>query len=172
MGDDAEVNERIERAVDDLDVTIKHIRSAIFGLTTAAHSSDGIRVRVGSLLHDAASVLGFQPRVFFDGPIDSTLPDGVAADMLATMSEALTNVARHANATRVDVSLVVGHEVMLTVADDGVGPPAPSSAVGRGLGNMATRAERHGGTLQLGSTPTGGTVLTWRVPFPPRRASQ
>ena len=152
----AEVMERIEQAVEDLDVTIKHIRSAIFGLSTTADSGDGVRDRVRSLVQETAAVLGFEPRVVFDGPVDTMVPEAIAADLLATIGEALTNVARHAGATRVDVSL--------TVADNGVGPPAPATPGGQGLDNMAVRAERHGGTLQLDAGRTGGTTLTWRAP--------
>ena len=157
--------ERIEQAVDDLDVTIKHIRSAIFGLSTTADSGDGVRDRVRSLVQETAAVLGFEPRVVFDGPVDTLVPEAIAADLLATIGEALTNVARHAGATRVDVSLTVEDEVVvLTVADDGVGPPAPGTPGGQGLDNMAVRAERHGGTLQLDAGRTGGTIVTWRAP--------
>ena len=163
-GDNAEVMERIEQAVDDLDVTIRHIRSAIFGLSTTADSGDGVRDRVRSLVQETATVLGFAPRVVFAGPVDTMVPEAIAADLLATIGEALTNVARHANATRVDVSLTVEDEVVLTVADDGVGPPAPGTPGGQGLDNMAVRAERHGGTLQLVVGRTGGTLLTWRAP--------
>ena len=161
--DGDEVMERIEQAVEDLDVTIKHIRSAIFGLATTADSG-GVRDRVRSLLQESATVLGFEPRVVFDGPVDTMVPEAITPDLLATIGEALTNVARHAGATRVDVSLTVEDEVVLTVADDGVGPPAPGTPGGRGLGNMAVRAERHGGTLQLEAGRTGGTILIWRAP--------
>ena len=163
--DDAEVAERIERAVDDLDLTIKHIRSAIFGLSTSARGEDGVGERMMSLLGEATAVLGFEPQMFFDGPVDTAVPDVIAADLLATLREALTNVARHAGATRVDVSLAVGDEVVLSVADDGVGPPSTGASRGKGLGNMASRARRHGGTLELcAAGDGGGTVVTWRVP--------
>ena len=164
VGDKAEVIDRVEQAVEDLDVTIKHIRSAIFGLSTTADSGDGVRDRVRSLLQETATVLGFEPRVVFDGPVDTMVPEAITADLLATVGEALTNVARHANATRVDVSLTVEDEVVLTVVDDGVGPPGPGTPGGRGLGNMAVRAKRHGGTLQVVAGRTGGTILIWRAP--------
>lgn len=172
VGDNAEVVERVEQAVDDLDVTIKHIRSAIFGLSSTALKSDGVADRTMSLVGDAATVLGFEPRVFFDGPVDTMVPGAVAADLLATLHEALTNVARHARATRVDVSVAVGDEVVLTVADDGVGPPTEDTATGRGLGNMAERAKRHGGTLRFDCAPTGGTILVWSAPTRPPGAGQ
>ena len=165
-GDNAVVIERIEGAVEELDVTIKHIRSAIFGLSTVADGRRGVRDAVLSLVAEAAPVLGFNPRVLFEGAIDTTLPDGVAGDLLATIGEALTNVARHACASRVDVAVTVGDRVTLTVTDDGVGPPMADTTGGRGLGNMATRAERHGGTLGLAAGPDGGAILTWQVPVP------
>jgi signal transduction histidine kinase len=164
VGDKAEVIDRVEHAVEDLDVTIRHIRSAIFGLSTTADSGDGVRDRVRSLLEETATVLGFEPRVVFDGPVDTMVPEAITADLLATIVEALTNVARHANAARVDVSLTVEDEVVLTVADDGVGPPGPGTPGGRGLANMAVRAERHGGTLRVVAGRTGGTILIWRAP--------
>ena len=172
VGDNAEVVERVEQAVDDLDVTIRHIRSAIFGLSSTALKSNGVADRTMSLVGDAATVLGFEPRVFFDGPVDTMVPGAVAADLLATLHEALTNVARHARATRVDVSVAVGDEVVLTVADDGVGPPTEDTATGRGLGNMAERAKRHGGTLRFDCAPTGGTILVWSAPIRPPGAGQ
>ena len=109
-------------------------------------------------------MLGFEPRVVFDGPVDTMVPEAIAADLLATIGEALTNVARHAGATRVDVSLTVEDEVVLTVADDGVGPPAPGTPGGRGLANMAVRAERHGGTLQARRRPDRRHHPHWRAP--------
>ncbi len=110
---------------------------------------DGIRDRTLALLDESAAVLGFEPRVVFDGPVDALVTEPVAADLLATLREALTNVARHANAGRVDVSLTASDDVVLTVVDDGVGTPRPVTTQGRGLGNMAARATRHHGTLQV-----------------------
>jgi signal transduction histidine kinase len=165
-GDNAIVIERIEASVEELDVTIKHIRSAIFGLSIITDGTRGVRDAVLSLLADAAPVLGFTPRVLFEGPIDTTVPDGIADDLVATVGEALTNVARHAHATSVDVAVTVGDLVTLTVTDDGVGPAASDTPGGRGLSNMATRAECHGGTLHLGAGAHGGAVLTWQVPAP------
>ena len=97
---------RIEAAVDDLDVTVKHIRSAIFKLETSrVSSSGGLRSRVLAISREAEKALGFQPRCFFDGPIDTGVGDGVAVELLATLREALSNVARHAQATRVEIEV-------------------------------------------------------------------
>jgi signal transduction histidine kinase len=165
--DAATAETRIDAAVDDIDITVKHIRSAIFGLETTSASTSGavgLRERSLSLLREAAGPLGFEPRVLFDGPVDTLVPQEVAGDLLATLREALANVARHARASRVDVAVVVDDDILLRVTDDGVGPPAADAQRGHGLDNMATRAARHHGAFAIGPAPDKGTVLEWRVP--------
>ena len=155
---------RIESAIDDLDLTVKHIRSAIFGLETSRPGGSGARDQVVSLVREASRALGFEPRLLFDGPIDTTLGESTTMALLATLREALSNVSRHAHATRADVEVVVADDVCLRVTDDGVGPPDPGHPTGHGLRNMAARAEELGGAMTLGPAPGGGTALAWRVP--------
>ncbi|MFP5255233.1 MAG: GAF domain-containing protein [Acidimicrobiia bacterium] len=158
---------RIEAAVDDLDLTVKHIRTAIFGLESSRLDRNGVRNRVLDLVHEAAGPLGFEPRVLIDGPLDTGLDDDVAAELVATLREALSNVARHARARHVDVSVVLDDDALcLTVVDDGVGPPGPDVRRGKGLGNMAQRAAQLDGSLALRPNPAGGTELVWRIPRP------
>jgi signal transduction histidine kinase len=158
---------RVEGAVDDLDLTVKQIRSAIFGLEPLTRGAEsGVRNQVLELVRDSGAALGFEPTVLFDGPIDSSTTDGLAADLLATLREALSNVARHARAGRVDVTVAVDAAgLLLRVADDGVGPPAPDRPRGHGLDNMAARAARRGGTFDIGPATSNGTVVEWRVPI-------
>jgi signal transduction histidine kinase len=155
---------RIETAVDDLDLTVKHIRSAIFGLETSQGSSDGLRQRILALCREAGAPLGFAPVCLFDGPVDAAVGDDVAADLLATLHEALSNVARHARATQVHVDVLVSERVVLRVVDDGIGPPAPDAARGHGLDNMAARAAGHDGGFELTAASPQGTALEWHVP--------
>jgi signal transduction histidine kinase len=174
---------RIGTAVDDLDVTVKHIRSAIFGLESAiTPAGDGLRSRLLAMVRESARVLGFEPRLLLDGPIDTRVGDRLADDLAATLHEALSNVARHAQARSVEVAVVVsgdggragddgeaggsGPDLSLMVADDGSGPPADAELQGgHGLRNMATRAAAHGGTATLAPREAGGALLTWRVPL-------
>jgi signal transduction histidine kinase len=157
--------ERVETAVDDLDLTVKHIRSAIFGLESSRRGGPRqVRDAVLSLTREASGALGFEPTVMFDGVVETGITEEVARELSATLREALSNVARHAKATRVDVSVVVDHEVLLRVVDDGVGPPYAATHRGHGLRNMAARAERLEGRLELRPGPSSGTVLEWRVP--------
>lgn len=156
--------ERVEAAVDDLDLTVKHIRTAIFGLESSRPNRDGTRSRVLSLVREATGPLGFEPRVLLDGPVDTGISLEIANELIASLREALSNVARHARATRVEVEVVFDDEVRLTVRDDGAGPPAPDAPRGKGLKNMGERAERLGGTFELRPAEGGGTLLEWRVP--------
>ncbi|MEQ1785769.1 MAG: GAF domain-containing protein [Acidimicrobiales bacterium] len=157
---------RIESAVDDLDLTVKHIRTAIFGLEQGRVHSDGLRDRVLSLVREAAGPLGFEPRVLLDGPIDSGLDDKVGAELLATLREALSNVARHAEARHVEVEVLLDADLVLRVIDDGIGPPTASTRRGKGLANMETRAQVLGGELRIRTGVERGTELEWRVPKP------
>ncbi|MFK0168634.1 GAF domain-containing protein [Streptomyces sp. NPDC090306] len=162
-----EAAERVERAVDDLDETIKIIRSTIFGLRARDGApGGGLRARVVRLAGEAASVLGFAPSVRMEGLVDTDVPRRVGDDVIAVLSEALTNIARHAGAGRADVVLETdGREVRLTVSDDGCGVPPGGRR--SGLRNMAERAERLGGGLDVldrADRDGGGTTLVWRVP--------
>ena len=115
-------------------------------------------------MHEAAGPLGFEPRVLLDGPLDTGVDDRTGVELLATLREALSNVARHAQASRVEVEVLVEGDVCLRVTDDGIGPPSAETPRGKGLDNMATRAADLGGELRLTEREPTGTVLEWRVP--------
>ncbi|WP_329530922.1 GAF domain-containing sensor histidine kinase [Streptomyces sp. NBC_01450] len=161
----AEASERVVRAVDDLDETIKIIRSTIFGLRTRDGAGEaGLRARAIRVVGEAAPVLGFAPSVRMEGLLDTDVPKEISDHVMAVLSEALTNIARHARADRTEVVLTTdGREVRLSVTDNGVG--IPSDGRRRGLRNMAERAEQLGGRLELGEPEGGGTALVWRVPL-------
>ena len=167
--------ERVSRAVDDLDTTIRIIRSTIFDLRTGDHSGrSGLRRRMAETVQTAARALGFRPALLIDGPVDTNIPDELAKQVLAVTAEALSNASRHARAGRIEVALTVGDTVNLTVTDDGVG----MSRAGRtdagtgvrshtgGLANMRTRARLHNGTLSVEAPEKGGTRIVWQVPLP------
>lgn len=156
--------ERIEAAVNDLDLTVRHIRTAIFGLEESRPLHHGLREQILVLAKEAADSLGFEPRVLLDGPLDTGLDERVGPELLATLREALSNVARHAQASRVDVEVVVGGEVTLRVADNGRGWPTGEHHRGNGLRNMQARAAKLGGGLALTPNTPAGAVLEWRVP--------
>ncbi|MEU6284798.1 GAF domain-containing protein [Streptomyces sp. NPDC047028] len=165
--DHPEAAARVLRAVDDLDETIKMIRSAIFGLRTRAGAADsGLRARVVRVVGERTPVLGLTPRVRIEGLLDTDVPPDIADHVVAVLSEALTNIARHARADRARVVVAAdGREVSLTVEDNGVG--IPEGGRRSGLKNMAERAEQLGGRLDVTGGPDGtGAKLSWRVPLP------
>jgi signal transduction histidine kinase len=161
-----EASERVLRAVDDLDETIKIIRSSIFGLRARENvTADGLRSRVVQAVDEAAPVLGFAPSVRMEGLLDTDVPRGIADHVVAVLSESLANVARHAHADRVDVALTADdREVCLRVSDNGVGIPRGGRR--SGLRNMAERAEQLGGLLEVVSPDGGGATLQWHAPLP------
>ena len=162
-----ELAARIEQSVADLDETIRQIRSTIFALQAPRMKGRGLRAEVLALATEAAASLGFEPHVTLDGPIDHAVSDTIGGEMLASLREALSNVVRHAGATRVDVSILVANgELVVTVTDNGVGIGGGERPGGRGLTNMARRAEALGGTVSFRPGPAGrGTVVTWQVPL-------
>ncbi|MFF7776853.1 GAF domain-containing protein [Streptomyces tanashiensis] len=164
-----EAVDRLTRAIDDLDATIKIIRSTIFGLREhdAPGTATKLRNRVVKAVDAAVPTLGFAPALRMEGLLDTDVPAGTADEVVAVIGEALTNVARHARARRAEVSVVVeGGVLAVAVSDDGVG--IRPGGVRSGLRNLAERAERLGGELAVRTRPgpTGGTLLEWRVPLP------
>nr|WSW71667.1 GAF domain-containing protein [Streptomyces sp. NBC_00995] len=165
-----EATERLNRAIDDLDATIKIIRTTIFGLRE--HETPGetskLRSRVLRTVDNATPALGFAPALRMEGLIDTDVPGEVADQVIAVIMEALSNVARHARARQVETAVVADAGLLVvTVIDDGVG--MPEGAHRSGLRNLAERAERLGGTLSVSACPgpRGGTVLDWQVPLVP-----
>jgi signal transduction histidine kinase len=156
-----EVAERISSAVDDLDATIKDIRRTIFELSSPESSTD-LRQELRAVLDDSEAALGFPAGLTTDGPVEHGVPDAVRPHLLAVLREALSNAARHAAATRVDVGLKVGDDIVLTVTDDGRGLGTPTQR--SGLANMVERADLLGGVAEAGPGPHGGTQVTWSVP--------
>ncbi len=80
------------------------------------------------------------------------------------LTEVLSNVARHAGASAVEIVIVAEDgTLLLSVADNGVGLPAGRTA-GNGLRNIAARAESLAGTFSITSRKPAGTLVEWRVP--------
>jgi GAF domain-containing protein len=165
-----EAAQRVSSAVDALDETIKEIRSAIFALQPRPDAqADSLRARVLSVVAEMTEPLGFAPSLRMAGRIDEGVPDEAAQHLLSALREAMSNAARHAGASRVDVSVETGADLVLTVRDNG-------SGIGKtkrrsGLANLEDRADKLGGTLRTRPAGGGGTELEWRVPLPPGAAS-
>ncbi|MCY0939774.1 sensor histidine kinase [Streptomyces antarcticus] len=164
-----EASERLRRAIDDLDTTIKIIRSTIFGLREreTPDADPKLRLRAVRAVDEAAAVLGFAPALRMEGLVETDVPPSVADEALAVIGEALSNVVRHARARHTEVSIAAVDGVLaVTVTDDGVG--LPEGGRRSGLRNLAERAEKLGGRLTVSARGAagGGTCLEWKVPLP------
>lgn len=163
--DDSTSSRRVQGAVDDLDDTIRQIRSTIFALQSSAEDdSSWLRSQVLEVVNTAAETLGFAPRLLTQGPVDNMVDERTGEHLVAVLRELLSNTARHSGATSVDVELSVGDgRAVLRVSDNGRGIP---EGVNRsGLRNVASRAEELGGAVSVVSGPGEGTVVEWTVPI-------
>jgi len=161
---DPDVVGRVEKAVDALDETIRDIRSAIFSLQSRGEARPArLRTRILGVVEEMTDSLGFAPELRLAGPLDSRVPGGIAGQLLAALREALANVAKHAQASRVDVAVEAGPDLVLTVRDDGVGLGETTRR--SGLANITERAAESGGTMRVAAAAGGGTELEWRVPL-------
>jgi signal transduction histidine kinase len=158
-----EVAQRIDAAVEALDVTIKDIRSTIFELQHHGHG-DSLRADLHKLVEEYAPLLKFTPTIRTQGPIDTVVPRDVRDQLVPVLREALSNLARHAAADHGEVHVVADdRELRMTVVDDGVGV-APDVAES-GLRNARRRASALGGRLELSPRTPRGTSFVWRVPL-------
>jgi signal transduction histidine kinase len=141
-----------------VDEAIRQIRSSIFQLTP--HQFGGhLRTAVMDVVGEVTPLLGFSPEVSFHGPVDILSDPDLTGDVAAVVREGLTNVARHAHATRARVSITgTTHEMAVCVSDDGIGIGEGSRR--SGLANIRRRAERRSGTFTVEDLAPG-TKLTW-----------
>ncbi|GAA3358960.1 sensor histidine kinase [Saccharopolyspora gregorii] len=163
---DSDVRRRVQQSVQQLDDTVREIRTAIFDLHSSPGADDpvSLRRRLLDTVADASSGAGFAPAVRMSGAIDTAVPAGHFEHAEAVVREAVANALRHGGATAITVSVDTGAELTIEVVDNGCG--AAGGAPGNGLRNLRARAEQLAGTLELTTPEDGGTRLTWRAPLP------
>jgi signal transduction histidine kinase len=153
----------LQEVVGNLDEAIKQIRVSIFQLQPPV--PDGLRAAVMDVVAEMQPGLGFDPRMDLDGPLDAVATPDLVSDVTAVVREALVNIARHATASTVVLSMhATTSRLTVTVSDDGIGV----GDVGRrsGLDNMRERAEARNGSMVVAEVPDlGGTTLVWTVPI-------
>ena len=155
---------RVSGAVDALDETIREIRSAIFSLQARGDSRPhGLRAQVLEVVGEMSVPLGFAPSLRLVGPLDETVPSEVGEHLLGALREGLSNAARHAHASQVDVTVQADSELALRVHDNGTGMGTRTRR--SGLANLAERAAEMDGKLEITPAGGGGTQLDWRVPL-------
>ncbi|MFD0559084.1 histidine kinase/DNA gyrase B/HSP90-like ATPase [Stackebrandtia endophytica] len=160
------VRERLQSVVEQLDLTISEIRTAIFGLHSAVSEepSSGLRRRLLDAAAEMAGDHGPSPSVRLSGTVDTLVPPVIADHAEAVVREAVGNAVRHAGAGTVTVTAEAGDDLVISVVDDGDG--IPDSVARSGLANLQRRAESSGGSMTVTGSPGGGTRLVWQVPLP------
>lgn len=153
---------RLSEQVDALDQTIKDVRGSIFDLSN--HDASSLRAQVREVVREYAGVMDFTPEIKITGPVDTAVPDSVRNHLLPVLREAVSNLARHAQAHSAQIELSLqDDEIKLVVRDDGGG--VPDEAEESGLKNARCRAVQLGGQLEIGPRSPSGTELVWQVPL-------
>lgn len=162
--DDPAVTRVVNESVDAIDSVIARIRQTIHGLRPAAEPEipKSVQAKVLDIVGDMEDALPTAPVIRFEGAATTDVDPAVLANLLPTVREALANVAHHAQATTVTVTVSIGDHVVLEVADDGVGlgPDHRRS----GLANLEARAKALGGTMSTEPNQPTGLRLRWSVP--------
>jgi len=163
LGPQERLGSRVRQAVEDIDRTIRRIRTSIFELRgNIVTTTGGLRQRILEVSSELTSPLGFAPHVAFAGLVDITLDEELMGDVVAVVRETLTNVAKHARATSVVIDVALSsEELAVTVSDNGIG--ATGATRSSGTSNLRARAEKRGGTFEMAPAPLGGTVVKWKV---------
>ncbi|WP_375433213.1 GAF domain-containing sensor histidine kinase [uncultured Friedmanniella sp.] len=154
---------RLLQNVEDIDETVRQIRSSIFSLVPPGPVMRTLQEVVLGVVEDVAPVLDLDLDLDLDGPLDLPATADLSGDVEAVLRESLTNVRKYARATQVQVRVVTdGCLLEITVADNGIG--MQDSARRSGLDNLSRRAERYGGRLSIDNKPKGLT-LSWAIPL-------
>lgn len=160
-----EVQERIQQAVQELDETVREIRTSIFDLHTAEQGEEGLRRQLLDTVEEVSADSGVAVSVRTSGPVDTVVPAELAVHVVAVAREGVGNAIRHGRPRTVTVTVeAVDDHLAAAVEDDGHG--IPEGAARSGLRNLADRAELLGGHCEVSRRPAGGTRLSWRVPLP------
>jgi signal transduction histidine kinase len=152
--------DRINDYVRSLDGVVSTIRTTIFQIQRHRLGTAGLQARILNVAGEQTPELGYSPQIHFAGPLDLTVQASLADDILAVTREGLSNCARHAQASSVEISLALTEAVVtLKIIDNGhgIGTVTRSS----GLTNMRRMAEHHGGSFTVTASDEGGTELAW-----------
>ncbi len=162
---DPHVRGRVTRAVEQLDETVREIRTSIFDLHTAgaAAAEASLRRQLLDIVDELSQDADVSPSVRISGAIDTLVDEELAAQATAVLREAVCNAVRHARAGTVVVTVEAAADLVIDVVDDGIG--LPPGVARSGLLGIDGRASKFGGSLLVAPGPEGGTRLTWRVPL-------
>ncbi|WP_433527293.1 GAF domain-containing protein [Nocardia pseudovaccinii] len=159
-----EIKSRLTETIQDIQSIVQEIRQSIFDLHNSTADDPTLRKRLHGIIADMIGESGLRTTIRLAGPV-SVLAPPLSEDVEAVLREAVSNAVRHASATTVSVHLTVRDDVTIEVTDDGIGLPDNVDRMS-GLANLATRAERAGGSFSVAKGEHGGTILRWSAPLP------
>lgn len=162
--DPQRVTDVVQHAVEQLDRTVREIRTTIFDLhTTGAAASTSLRRRLLDVVGDLSIHSTVAPNVQFAGPIDTLVPDRIHPHAEAVLREGLSNALRHSRSDNITVAVTADDRFTIEIVDNGTGLPVTSHR--SGLANLERRAEQCAGLCSIGPGPDGGTRVLWTVPL-------
>ena len=158
-----DVNDRLNRTVDDLQSTIDEIRTTIFALQTPVGVSGGFRQQIQDVIAHLTENTDIETSLHTSGPLGA-IGDELAQQAEPVVIEAISNAVRHSGAKHLKIGIAVADDLIIDVTDDGCGIAAGSSRRS-GLKNMQRRAELAGGSCVVGVAVGGGTHVRWIAPL-------
>ncbi len=160
---DVHATERIRNITGELDEAIRSLRDTIYSLKSSSSEMELLSGRIRRIAKSSAKALPFVPRLTMTGPVDAVTPDK-ADNVVAVVSEGLSNAIRHSGADSISVSVsVVRGRVTVVITDNGTGFADPEKR--NGLINLEDRARMLDGECTITSAPNAGTSLKWTVPL-------
>jgi len=160
------VQARLRQSIQLLNQAVADMRGYI-GALRAAPTSRSLAAGLEELAHDRYLRSLVEVDLALDIPAGQSLAPVQIAHLLAITNEALSNVARHAHASRARLAATVQDDRLhLEIRDNGHGLPV-DYVVGYGLRNMRDRARLLGGDIAVSTTPGHGTTITVSVPWRP-----
>ncbi|RAX48652.1 histidine kinase [Arthrobacter sp. AQ5-05] len=155
---------RIRTITDELDATIKELRETIYSLRVSTGERELLSSRILNAVREVSKSLSFTPSIVLSGPLDSQVSPNVAQNLLAVVTEGVSNAVRHSQGDEIVVAVAINEaRLNVTVSDNGrgIGNPAGRS----GLENLETRALKLNGVFQVEGDAVQGTRLFWSVPL-------
>lgn len=163
--DDPALGRALADQIEALDAAIAEIRTVIFALRNSEATAESVRHRIVDVIGEFSASLPASPRLVFHGPLDLSTPPDVADDLLAVVREGMSNVARHAKAREVSISVgILDETLVVEILDDGIGVPAKPTRRS-GVDNLEQRAARWNGSFALSAREGTGTRLRWTIPL-------
>lgn len=156
--------QRIESAVDGIDVAIRELRNTIFHLRPHNAASLGLRDGIVELAREHEVNALVRPRLDLPGDLNARVPGAATPDLLQIVRESLSNIAKHAKAGEVSIRVNTDGPIVLEITDNGVGFVPDAPAVGRGLENIQERAAVLSATVEIDSAVGVGTTVRLTLP--------